>query len=212
VNENLLRFRDDVKFCTFDFETENLNLYSTKPWQFACVLATTKQTIERVNILINWPNLNISKDAERITRADKFQIAREGLSPKEAIDRIHKVFSKADYYVGHNILNFDIPVYRSFCREVGEKPFPIHNKAFDTMSLLKGLPERLDIPYDGKSSILEYQKKLSNKIVRKKGFASLGGGCKLMEVEYDSNQAHDALYDVVVNFNLFKKLLWKVNL
>ena len=210
MNENLLRYKNDLVYSVFDFEGENLNLHTSKPWQFACVTRTQKKILERHDIFIKWPDLNISKDAERITRFDRARWEREGVPPKEAFKTMNGVFEKSDYVGGHNLFGYDIDIYRSMCRVLGIEPLPIHYKTLDTQCLVKSLPEKLDIPFKEGDDLFEWQMKLSNKIVRKVGYATLGASCKIFEVDYDKNKAHDALYDVDVNAQVLMKAIWKI--
>ena len=212
MNEDLLRYNKEAVFCTYDFEGESLNLYASKPWQFACILATQDKIIEKHDIFIKWPNLNLSKGAEIVTKIDYARWEREGIAPKDALKIINGCFNKGDYIVGHNLLGYDNHIYRSMCRMLKREPLPAHNKILDTFCLMKGLAERLDIPYQKGSDLLEYQMKMVHKIVRKRGFATLGALCKLFDIDYDKNKAHDALYDVEVNFKAFKKMLWKIEI
>ena len=202
--------RDDVKFCVFDFETEDLNLYTSKPWQFACVIATNQAIIRKHDIYIKWPDLNISKEAEQITRFNRLHWEAHGVDPKTAFEKIHEEFELADYIVGHNILGYDINIYRSSCRKLGIKPLPIQYKMIDTMCVGKGI--RLEIPYKPGENFLSYQQRMLHTRVTKKGFATLGGFCKLYEIQTDEKRLHDALYDVTVNREVFKKMIWHVEI
>jgi len=212
VNENLLRYNKKATFCCFDFEAENLNLFTSRPWQFACVIGTVGGVTEKHDIFIKWPDLNVSKTAAEVTRFDASKVEREGIKPKEAFKIINDIFGRVDYLCGHNVLGYDLPVYVSACRALKIDPLDIHENMLDTLPLMKGLPDRLDVPFKQGEDILEYQMKLLHKIVRKRGYATLGALANMFEVPYDKDKAHDALYDVEVNFAAILKLLWKIEI
>lgn len=208
MNEHLLRMNKKAKFCVFDFETEDLNLYSAKPWQFACVVGTQDCIIRKHDLLLRWKDLNISKEAEQITRFDRLKWEAHAVDPKKVFELIHEEFEAADYICGHNILGYDIHVYRSACRKLGIKPYPLQKKAIDTMACGKGI--KLEIFYKPGEKFLSYQIRMANNIVAKRGFATLAAFAKLYDIPTDENKLHDALYDVTINYEVLKKMLWQI--
>lgn len=210
MNENLLRMKEDVKFLVMDFETEDLNLYTTKPWQFACVIAQNGKVIREHNLLIKWPNLNISKEAEQITRFNRGIWESEGMDPKEAFELINEELDAADWIAGHNLLGFDVPVYRRSCERLGIKPLPIHRKLIDTLACGKGI--KLERFYKPTENFFCYQMGMINERVDKKGFATLNAFCDYYSIPVDKSKLHDALYDVEKNYEVLKKMLWKIEI
>ncbi len=208
MNEHLLRMNKKAKFCIFDFETEDLNLYSSKPWQFACVCATQEAIHKKVDVFLKWDNLNISKEAEIITRFDRLRWEAHGKDPKEVFLKINEEFDKADWIGGHNILGYDIHVYRRCCRRLGIKALPIQKKMIDSFACGKGL--KLDLFFKPGDKFLSYQIRLLNNIVMKKGFATLAAFAKLYDIPTDESKLHDALYDVEINWEVLKKMLWQI--
>lgn len=210
MNQNLLRMKRNVKMCVFDFETENLNLFTSQPWQFACVQAFDGNIVNKRDIYIKWPTLNISKEAEIITRFDRARWEREGRDPKEVFLEINDVFDASDFIAGHNVLGYDIHIYRNACKRLGIKPLPIHKKMIDTLACGKGL--KLEVLYKPEDNFLNYQKRLLNQIIMKKGFATLTAFCKYYDIKVDETRLHDALYDVEVNYQVLKKMLWNIEI
>jgi DNA polymerase III epsilon subunit-like protein len=210
MNEHLLRMNKKAKFCVFDFETEDLNLYTAKPWQFACVVGTNDCIIRKHDMLLRWPDLNISKEAEQITRFDRLKWEAHSIDPKKVFETIHNEFEEADWIAGHNILGYDIHVYRSSCRRLGIKPYPIEKKAIDTMACGKGI--KLEIFYKPGQKFLSYQMQLADFPVIKRGFATLSTFAKLYDIHTEENRLHDALYDVTINFEVLKKMLWQIEI
>jgi DNA polymerase III epsilon subunit-like protein len=212
MNEGLLRYKKDAKICVFDFETEDLNLANTKPWQFACVVGTIDKITKEYDLFIDWEDLNMSKSAEQITRFDCDKWNKIKKDAKKTFTLINQIFEWTDYIIGHNIIGFDMHVYYATCYRLGLKPVDITSKILDTSCLIKGLPEKLDIPISDGGNLFEYQMKMYHTVVKKRGFATLGALCKLFDVEYDTSMAHDALMDVRWNYEAFKKLIWKINI
>lgn len=212
MNENLLRYNETAKFCVFDFEAENLNLWLSKPLQFACVVATPKKILKEINFYIKWPEINMSLGAEQVTRFNYQKWEEEGIPPEEAFKIINREFEEVDWIGGHNILGYDISVYRSSCKKLGFQPVNINQKIFDTFPVTKGLPEKLNVAYRNGDSFFHYQMKLLDIIVKKRGYATLKTLCGMMDIHYDEGLAHDALYDVRVNYKAILKLLWKIEI
>jgi len=208
MNEHLLRMKKDTKFCVFDFEAEDLNLYSAKPFQFACVVGTQNRIIRRHNLFIKWDNFNISREAEMITRFDYQQWQRDAQDARQVFELINKEFEEADWIGGHNLLGYDIHVYRRACERLGLKPVAIERKLIDTMACGKGIKfERL---YKPEENFLKYQIRMANERSPKKGFATLAAFAKLYDIPTDENSLHDALYDVGINYEVLKKMLWQI--
>ncbi len=213
MNEHLLRMDKNATFCVFDFETEDLNLFSALPWQFACVVGTTKGILRKRDVLLKWPNLNISREAEQITRFDREKWKREGRDPKEMFLKINEEFDKADWIAGHNILGYDIHIYRRSCRRLGIKALPIHKKFIDTFPCGKGI--KLELFYKPEDDFQSYQNQMLNLLnatVKKRGFATLSTFAKLYKINVDESRLHDALYDVEINYQVLLKMLWSIEI
>jgi len=210
MNEHLLRMKRDVRFCVFDFETEDLNLFTSKPWQFACVVGMNGRVIQKKDIYVRWADLNISREAEQITRFNHLYWEAHARDPKEVFEEINEEFDKADWIVGHNILGYDIHVYRNSCRKLGIKPLPIHKKMLDTYACGKGI--KLEAFYKPSDDFRNYQIRLLNERVMKRGFATLNAFSKLYDIPTDESKLHDALYDVEINYEVFKKMIWNIEI
>ena len=71
MNESLLRFDKRQKYLVFDTETEGLNLVDSRPWQIAWIVAQGGKIIQKHDIYVRWDDLNVSKDAARVTGFSK---------------------------------------------------------------------------------------------------------------------------------------------
>lgn len=210
MNEHLLRMKKDTRFCVFDFEAEDLNLFAAKPFQFSCVVGTQNRILREHNLFMKWDNFNISREAEFITRFNRDEWSRVAQSPNEVFKLINEEFKAADWIVGHNILGYDIHVYRRACQRLGIKPLPIEDKLIDTMACGKGI--KLERFYKPTEHFLKYQIGMASKRPPKKGFATLAAFAKLYDIQMDETKLHDALYDVGINYEVLKKMLWQIEI
>ncbi|MFW6310610.1 MAG: hypothetical protein ACOC1K_00025 [Nanoarchaeota archaeon] len=97
---------------------------------------------------------------------------------------VEDFISDVDVFVGHNIKTFDMKFLP--CHLGDKKDFYI----FDTMLLNI---EEMKLPYkNGKFKSPKLQE-----------------ACKYYGVEYDEEKAHDSKYDVLVNTNVFRRMLNK---
>lgn len=211
MKENLLRFNNDQKYMIFDFETCSLNLgsLSNKPWQLAFALAKGKQIYKKFNYLIKWDDLELSKDARRITNFSDAKYEKGAVDPLMVLNEFEKHLYSDEYLVlGHNILGFDIYIHGIFRQLLGKKPdYSYINRCIDTLSLAKAIKK--DISIDKSECFIEWQYKLINFFKKRMG-VSIGALCKSYSLDFDSSKLHDALYDIDVNFQIFQKQLWQL--
>ena len=210
MNEELLRFNKDATFLVMDFETTGLNLFLSKPWQFACVMGKGGKIFEKHNIFIHWDSLNMEKGAEIATRFDMGAWADKAIPTKEAFKTINEKFEEADYIGGHNLLGYDANIYYSSCERIGVTPYPIHTKILDTLSFGKGI--KLETPYRKGEDVMAYQLRMASIIVRKRGFATLSAFADYYDIKFDPDKLHDALEDVSLNYKVLMKMIWDIEL
>ena len=67
MNESLLRFNKKQRYVVFDTETEGLNLVTSRPWQVAWMVVEGDKIIEKNDLFIEWPDLQVSEGAARVT-------------------------------------------------------------------------------------------------------------------------------------------------
>ena len=92
MKEELLRFNKKQKYMVFDYETCNLNLVSVenKPWQLAYIVFQGDKVLEEKDYLLSWENLNVSKEAARITGFSKSKYNKNKVCPKKVMDKFSK--------------------------------------------------------------------------------------------------------------------------
>lgn len=201
--------------CFVDYETSNLCLNETnnQPWQAAYILVKGKKIIARDSHFINWGDrrIPVSKEAAIITRYDERQVIKEGISPKEAFEKMVSNFNQADRIIGHNILGFD--VYIANILALGNKkaiPFGTNiHKVIDTLALAKA--SAAGEQYEESVPLIAWMYQQYH--TRRKGRFSQEALSKSMSIEYDSARAHDALFDLeYLNIPIFNQLIYKTKI
>lgn len=213
MQEDLLRFKSNQKFCFWDYETCHLNLRwgDNKPWQLAYIIADQKKIYHKEDIYLQWDELNISPEAAKITGFNRSVYEKRAVDPKKSLIDFRKILHDKDIIpVGHNILGFDIYIESIHARECG---LPINHsyvpKCIDTNCLEKAIVE--EIPYNPNISFIGWQYALSK--FRKRGLKSSLQQCaKKYGIDFDPSKLHDALYDIGINLEVLKKQLWKIEI
>jgi len=210
--ENLLRFKKDQKYVVFDFETCNLNLVSehNKPWQLAFLVYHGDKLIESNDYHIFWEDLRMSEGARKVTGFKDAKYKKLAKPAVEVLDHFEKYLYDDSYIkLGHNILGFDIYIHNIFRKLLGRKTdYSYLSNSIDTLCLAKAIHKEIELNgYD----FLSWQFKLNS--FHERGMRlNLGACCKTYEVDFDPSKLHDALYDIKKNYEVFKKMLWKVKI
>ena len=80
--------------------------------------------------------------------------------------------------------------------------------SIDTLCLAKAIYKEVEL---NGNDFLSWQFKLNS--FHERGMRlNLGACCKTYEVDFDPTKLHDALYDIKKNYEVFKKMLWKVKI
>lgn len=213
MNEELLRFNNKQKYIIFDFETCNLNLASldNKPWQLGFLLAQGKNILNKFNFLIRWDDLRISNEARKITGFNDIIYKNKAVDPDLVLKEFEKYLYDEDYLIiGHNILGFDIYIHNILRKNLNKKSnYSYLNRCIDTLSLAKAIKK--DIKPDSGQDFLCWQYKLNSFFEKRMG-CSIQALCKKYDIEFDVNMLHDALYDIELNFKIFNKQLWELEI
>lgn len=201
-----------MNYLIFDAETESTNLTLSRPWQIACVLCDEKNIIESHDIHIDIPDLNISKDAKRITGFNQKIYDKKKIPIKEACKQIESLmFADQTILVGHNILGFDIYQIRNLFRLIGKDfGWDWLYRCVDTHCLARGLAYNSKPPKD-QPDFLIWSYKMLHRVERgvKSSISYLAGE---YEIPFDQSRLHDALYDITINFEIFKKIKYEMEL
>ncbi len=82
------------------------------------------------------------------------------------------------------------------------------DRSIDTVCLAKALKN--DIKFKHDEDYFSWQYKLNNMMDRKSK-KKLIDLCKHYELEIDEDKLHDAMYDIEQNYEVFKKMIWEVD-
>lgn len=210
--EDLLRFKKEQKYVVFDFETCNLNLVSehNKPWQLAFLVYHGDKLIESNDYHIFWEDLRMSEGARKVTGFKDAKYKKLAQPAEEVLDHFEKYLYDDSYIkLGHNILGFDIYIHNIFRKLLGRKTdYSYLAHSIDTLCLAKAIYKEVEL---NGSDFLSWQFKLNS--FHERGMRlNLGACCKTYEVDFDPTKLHDALYDIKKNYEVFKKMLWKVKI
>ena len=213
MKEDLLRFNHKQKYILFDFETCSLNLGSTdnKPWQLSFLLAQGKKVTQKKDFYIQWEDLRLSEDARRITRFNDKKYKKLAVDPNGVLKEFERYLYNKDYKViGHNILGFDVYIHgilRRLCHKAPD--YSYIDRCIDTNCIARAIKNQ--IKPDEPRFFASWQYKLLHHRVRgvKTNLKQL---CKDYELDFDEKKLHDALYDIEVNFQVFQKQLWDLEI
>ena len=213
MNEDLLRFKKNQKYIFFDFETCCLNLGSldNKPWQLGFIVIENGKIVLKKDHWIKWDNLKMSDTAAKMTGWTKESYDKKAVDAKSILSEFESyLYDESFINVGHNILGFDIYVHGIYRRCLGKTPdYSYVNRSIDTLCLAKAIKN--DIAYNRDDSFYNWQYRLNN-MVDRKSKKKLIDLCKDYDIKIDSSKLHDAMYDIEQNYEVFKKMLWEVEI
>ncbi len=211
LGSELLRYKDSQKYLIKDIESNSLNLFFGLPWELSYAVANNK-SIESIHTrYILWPNFKISDETAAINHFNKRLYEEKGEKPEVVwADFSQLLYDKDIRVVGHNIIGFDFYMLNAWCNGMGIKlDHEIVRRFIDTLCLSKAY--KCNILPDN-DNFTNWQCKLTNFWPPRGVKTSLGAMCKELGIEYDTSRAHGAEYDIQVNFEVFKQLLWKLEI
>jgi len=212
MNNNLLRFNKNQRYIFFDFETCSLNLGSTdnKPWQLGYIVIEKGKIIKQKDCWLRWKDLKMSAAAAKMTGWTQQKYDRLGQDPMKVLEDFESYLYNDEYInVGHNILGFDIYIHGIYRQCLGIKPdYSYVSRSIDTVCIAKALKN--DIKFSG-DDFISWQYQLNNMIDRKSK-KKLIDLCKHYEIDFDPNKLHDAMYDIERNYEVFKKMIWEIDI
>lgn len=213
MRKNLLRFNKQQKYMFFDFETCGLNLGSkrNKPWQLAFIIIHNDKIIEKQDYWLKWNDIKVSEGAAKVTGWTQAKYDKKAIDPVEPLNNFEKYLYDPEYLkIGHNILGFDVYMH-GICRRLLNKTpdYSYLNTLIDTLSLSRAINQNIALQAD--DNLLLWQYKILS-LRRAKGKNKLIDLCKKYQIHFDPNKLHDALYDIEKNYEVFKKLIWNIEI
>ncbi len=125
----------------FDFETDGLDVEKDHPVEVGVILYTTtfKRVVMAESFLVD-NEIPISKELTEIHKVTTGMATKFGLVPGDGLSRLQNYFDMADTIVGKNIVDFDLPMYRSWCKR--ENVEPISKPVIDIETDLPGVESK----------------------------------------------------------------------
>lgn len=209
----MLRFNKEQKYICFDFETCHLNLLddSNKPWQLSYIIAKGNNIIKEVDNYIYWPDLKLSEGARLVTHFDDRKYHSLASDAKEVLSNFENYLYDPDYLIiGQNLLGFDVYVHNIYRKLIGYKTdFSYVKRIIDTNCIAKAIKKNIKPQVDTDFTFWQY--KLND--FREKGLkTSIKAQLKDYKIDFDENMLHNSLYDVQMNFKIFQKQIWQIEI
>jgi len=210
MKETLLRFNKNQRYVVFDTETEGLNLVTSRPWQIAWLVAQGDKIISRTDRFIHWPSLNVSEGAARITGFSQKEYEKKSRPPNEVWEEFSQdLFDENNIIIGQNLLGFDVymvDIWRKGLLEPLDQEYI--SRIIDTKALATAIAK--NIPYTS-GDFINWQYRLLH--YRERGLkTSQAFLLKHYGIDHDPKRLHDALYDIEMNFKIFQKQLFDLEL
>ncbi len=209
MTNTLLRFKKDLKYIVFDFETEGLNLRYSRPWQLGFVVVEAGKITKEYDLFLDIDNLNMSEGAIKTTGFNKKVYDSKKQDKSKVLDTFESYVYNPDYLlVGHNILNYDVYIHNNLRLDCGKKSdFSYVNRVIDTNCLAKAY--KLGIKNADLNNLTSWQYKLVS--YRKKNMKTNQKAMLIdFKIDFDEKMLHDEMYDVRMTNEMFKKLIWNV--
>ncbi|MEY3312031.1 MAG: hypothetical protein RL348_1374 [Bacteroidota bacterium] len=209
----MLRFNKEQKYICFDFETCHLNLLDleNKPWQLSYLIAEGTNIIHQSDNYIKWNPLNMSQDAIAITHFSYDRYNYLAKDPEPILNEFEKYLYDPNYLiVGQNLLGFDVYIHNIYRKLLGRKSdFSFTDRILDTNCIAKAIKKNFKV--QNRDELIYWQYKLND--FREKGLkTSIKAQLKEYKIDFDENMLHNSMYDVQMNFKIFTKQLWQVEI
>lgn len=204
----LLKQNLNQKFVVFDTETEGLSLTASRPWQLSWIVCQGDKILESHDEFVLYPDLNVSPEAARITGFNHADYLSKAKAPLEVWRRFAPyLYDSNNLLVGQNILNYDIYILNTMMNTIGIKnDWSFLSRCVDTRALCTAMFKGIQPSGD----LLPWQMKLMN--FYEKGLkTSQGFMLKHFAIDHDPSKLHNALYDITMNYKIFRKLIMEVN-
>lgn len=216
VGANLLRYNKEQIYCLLDFETSGLNLLDSKPWQLSFMVFTLDKILETHDYFIHWDNLNMSEGAARVTRFNMDFYKSRAKPLTEVLPIFEKFYlDNSILKISHNGLGYDQFIHNIARKSLGLAPtFDPAKYSIDTLALSRAYRLGVKPPkfQPGSLEWLKFSYKMLAEYGNKKLKVSLNAMCKEFNILTDESQLHNSLYDIGQNREVFKQLLWKLEI
>lgn len=210
MNDQLLRFDKNQKYLVLDTETEGLNLVKSRPYQVSWIIAQGDRVLEKNDRYLWWSNLKVSEGAARINKFKYDYYKSRAEDPKSVWEDFSKELYNPEYkVVGQNLLGFDVYMINVWRKLMGlGSDHSYVDRIIDTLSLARAIAKEDEPNFD---NFMCWQYGWNNFFQRglRAGQATL---LKKYNIPHDKDRLHDALYDIEMNFKVFRKQLYDIEL
>ena len=159
---------------------------------------------------IHWPNINVSEGAAKVTGFSMKEYNKNSKAPNQVWEEFSKdLYDENNLIIGQNLLGFDVYMVNIWRKLMGKNPdYSFVDRIIDTKSLATAIAKQ--IPVD-KNDFIGWQYRLLNhrERVLKTSQATL---LKKYNIDHDPKRLHDALYDIEMNFKVFRKQLFDLEI
>ena len=210
MNESLLRFNKKQRYVVFDTETEGLNLVTSRPWQVAWMVVEGDKIIEKNDLFIEWPDLKVSEGAAKITGFTEKEYNKKCEPPKQVWEKFSQDLYNPDHLIiGQNLLGFDVYMVNIWRRLMNlGADYSFIPRILDTKALATAIAKEMPVVKD---DFIGWQYRLLN--YRERGLkTSQATLLKKYNIDHDPKRLHDALYDIEMNFKVFRKQLFDLDI
>ncbi len=210
MNESLLRFNKKQRYVVFDTETEGLNLVTSRPWQVAWMVVEGDKIIEKNDLFIEWPDLQVSEGAAKVTGFTEREYNRRCEPPKQVWEKFSKdLYNPDNLIIGQNLLGFDVYMVNIWRRLMNlGTDYSFIPRILDTKALATAIAKEMPVVKD---DFIGWQYRLLN--YRERGLkTSQATLLKKYNIDHDPKRLHDALYDIEMNFKVFRKQLFDLEI
>jgi len=210
IGAELLRYDKNRKYLVADFETTGLNLGYALPWQVSYAVFTMDKIIEEHDFLIFWPDLKMSVGAARVTGFNYEGYKQNAIDPEMVLKSLDAyLYDENIYPMGHNFCGYDCMIHGVWRRRLGlEEDYSYLERAYDTVALSKAYKKGIKLD---RENMQASQMKALGIVERglKTNLAAMG---KELHISFDENGLHNSLNDIRLNIEVFRQLVWKLEI
>lgn len=207
IGSELKRYQPNRRSVCLDAETEGLNLFASRPWQVAWLIADAKSVYEEEQHYIWFADLKVSPQAAAITRFNYAVYKDQAEDPHKILARMEeRLYDTSLDIVGQNFF-YDGYIHKTLRRVCGKAPdWSWMARMYDTNCLSKAY--RKGIKPD-MANFLAWQYRMAS-IHDRTLKTRLGTMCAEFKIPFDESRAHEAAYDVLKTRELYEAQKWAV--
>mgnify|MGYP001552639307 CR=1 FL=1 len=210
IGNTLKRYQPDFRYLCDDAETEGLNLFFSRPWEIAWLIADSKMIYEEEVHYPCFPDLKVSAQAALITGFNFADYKAKSEDPVKVLNRWEeRIYDKSLGVLRQNGF-YDGYIHATLRRLCGKDPRPDwswYSRYWDTNCLSKAY--RKEIKPDLSNMEIWHWKIQS---IHEKLKTKLGVMCAEFKIPFDERESHKASYDIRKTRELFEVAKWQIEI